>query len=118
MPKYDASKAPDADTSDQEEEAMAGDNAPQNKPDEGGGTGGGGKTKQGGTKTGVTVSEEYQQHAHKVTHKASKHELSHLRSKINERDDELRQEEREAEMATKGKEAPSEFNTSDMPAMD
>ena len=48
---------------------------------------------------GVDVSEEFQQAAHKLTHKATKAHLGHLRNKINDREDELRDEE----MADKGK---------------
>ncbi len=42
---------------------------------------------------GVDVSEEFQQAAHKLTHKATKAHLGHLRNKINDREDELRDEE-------------------------
>ena len=53
----------------------------------------------------VPVSEEFQKHAHKLTHKASKHHLQHLRSMINEREDALREEEQ-----AEGEEAPKEFS--------
>lgn len=42
---------------------------------------------------GVTVSEEFQKQAHSLVHKASKHELSHLRDKVNSREDTMRQAE-------------------------
>lgn len=44
---------------------------------------------------GVDLSEDFQSAAHKITHKASKHELSHLRSKMNDREDAMRQEEQD-----------------------
>lgn len=65
---------------------------------------------QGGE--GVTVSEEYQKKAHHVTHKATKHELDHLRSKMHGREDDLRKEEDAKKPKGKG------FDASDMPSVD
>lgn len=42
---------------------------------------------------GVDVPEEFQQAVHKLTHKATKSHLGHMRNKINEREDEMRDEE-------------------------
>lgn len=50
-------------------------------------------TTEGGQEEGVDVSEDYQKMAHEVTHKASKHEIGHLRSKMNAREDDMRKEE-------------------------
>lgn len=70
----------------------------------------------GGTGSeGVDISEDYQKQAHAITHKASKHELSHLRSKMNNREDEIRQSEQD-EIAKDQKSGPKEFSSSDMPS--
>ena len=50
---------------------------------------------------GVTVSEDYQRKAHEVTHKATRHHLNHLQSKMDDRRAELSKEEQ------KGKKEPS-----------
>ena len=42
---------------------------------------------------GVDVPEEFQQAVHKLTKGATKAHLSHMRSKINDREDEMRDEE-------------------------
>jgi cell envelope opacity-associated protein A len=52
---------------------------------------------------GVDVSEEFQTKAHHLVHKASKHELHHLRRKMDDRHDVLREEERKAEETKKAK---------------
>lgn len=52
-----------------------------------------------GPAEGVDVPEEFQKAAHKLVSKATKAHLSHLRGKINEREDTIRDEE----MAKKGK---------------
>ena len=60
----------------------------------------------------VPVSEKFQQATHKLTSKANKHHLSHMRSKINDREDQLREEE----MSKKGKKpTPDTFTAEDMP---
>lgn len=68
--------------------------------------------------SGVDVSEDYQSQAHQVTHKASKHEIRHLRGKMNDREDALREEE-EAEKNTKGakmpKGVPETYSSARMP---
>lgn len=48
----------------------------------------------------VPVSEEFQRHAHKLVGKANRHHLSHLRSKISNREDELSKGEEEEEKFT------------------
>jgi len=68
--------------------------------------------------SGVTVSEDFQQKAHQLLHKATKHEVSHARSKMNDRDDEIRKEEMADE--NKGKKGgkgnqPEEFSTESAP---
>ena len=60
----------------------------------------------------VPVSEKFQQQAHKLVSGANKHHLSHLRSKIFDREDELRDEETSKKM--KGK-TPVEFTNADEP---
>jgi hypothetical protein len=62
----------------------------------------------------VPVSEKFQQHAHRVISKANKHHLSHLRSKISDREDEIRQQEQSKKQKGKGQ-GPVEFDSSDMP---
>jgi len=61
----------------------------------------------------VPVSEEYQKRSHELTSKANKHHLSHLRSKISDREDEIRAEERMAEKKSK---VPEKFDTQEAPA--
>ena len=56
---------------------------------------------------GVTVPEEFQKQAHALVHKAPKAHLSHLRDRINIREDELRQEEMAKK--PKGKGAVDEY---------
>ena len=63
--------------------------------------------KQNAPMQGVDVSEEYQSAAHKITHKATKHELSHLRSKMNDREDAMRQEEQDTPKEYSMEGAPS-----------
>ena len=43
--------------------------------------------------SGVDVPEEFQQAVHKLTSKATKAHLGHIRNKINDREDELRDQE-------------------------
>lgn len=45
------------------------------------------------SKSGVDVPEEFQQAVHKLTSKATKAHLTHMRGKINDREDALRDEE-------------------------
>jgi len=45
------------------------------------------------TDSGVDVPEGFQQAVHKLTSKATKAHLGHMRNKINEREDEMRDEE-------------------------
>ena len=60
---------------------------------------------------GVTVSEEYQKMAHKAVHGRTKHEISHLRSRMNDREDEIRQEEMASKESGKGLSGPpSEYS--------
>lgn len=61
-----------------------------------------------GDGNGVIVSEDYQKQAHGMIHKANKHQLNHIRSRISDREDELRKQEQ-------GKNKPAEFNSADMP---
>lgn len=56
---------------------------------------------------GVDVSEDYQKMAHEVTHKASKHEIGHLRSKMNAREDDMRKEESKKDKDFDMKDAPA-----------
>lgn len=48
---------------------------------------------------GVDVPEEFQKAVHGITHKATKAHISHIRSKLNQREDDMRAEE----MKSKGK---------------
>lgn len=61
---------------------------------------------------GVTVSEEFQKHAHEMTHKGTKHEMKHLHDRAYAREDELRKEED----AKKKPKDTEEFSSSDMPS--
>lgn len=61
---------------------------------------------------GVDVHPDFQVAAHKLTHKASKHEISHLRGKINEREDSMREEE--SKKMRKG--GGGEFSMGDAPS--
>lgn len=63
----------------------------------------------------VPVSEAFQKHAHKMIKKANKHHIQHIRSKLNEREDEMRKEEMAKEKKGKGK-IPDEFSTEAAPA--
>jgi hypothetical protein len=51
-----------------------------------------------GAPEGIDVPEEFQQAVHKLTSKATKAHLGHMRNKISDREDELR----DAEMSKKG----------------
>lgn len=61
---------------------------------------------------GVDIPEDFQQHVHEMMSKASsKHHLAHIRSKLNDKEDEMRK----AEMAkSKGKGA--KFSLDDAPS--
>jgi len=61
----------------------------------------------------VPVSEEFQKHAHKLVSKANKHHLSHLQSKISDRHDEIRAEEKMSEKKSK---VPEKFDTAEAPS--
>ena len=66
---------------------------------------------------GVTIPEEFQKHVHGVMQKATtKHHVAHIRSKLNEKEDEIRAKEHE-EQAKKMKGKQKEFSTSGMPAV-
>ena len=69
-------------------------------------------SKQPSTKDGVTVSEDYQKKAHGLVHKASKHELAHLRARVSDREDKLRKEE----MAKEAEDKPEEFSAEAEPS--
>lgn len=62
---------------------------------------------------GVVVSEEFQQKAHQLLHKASKHEVKHVHDRAYAREDELRKEE-ESKKPSKGQ-VPNEYSAADMP---
>jgi hypothetical protein len=59
--------------------------------------------------SGVVVSEEFQKAAHKLIHKASKHEVKHIHDRANMRDEELRKEQQAQEETAK----PSEFSAAE-----
>ena len=63
-------------------------------------------------KEGVLVPEEFQQKAHALIKDAKKPHLSHLRDRINQREDEIR----DTEMKQKKIKSPGAFSTSDMPS--
>lgn len=52
---------------------------------------------------GVDVPEEFQQAVHKLTSKATKAHLGHMRNKINDREDEIRDEEMSKKGGKNGK---------------
>lgn len=59
---------------------------------------------------GIHVTEEYQKRAHELIHKATKHEVSHVRNRLNDRDDELRKAEMKSNKPSKTS-SPAEFNS-------
>lgn len=59
---------------------------------------------------GVDVPEEFQQAVHKLTSKATKAHLGHMRNKINNREDELRDEE----MSNKGNKGKMSMDSAPM----
>lgn len=65
----------------------------------------------GESDSGIVVSEEYQKQAHSLTHKANKHQIAHVRTRVNDREDELRK----AEMKGSGKKSPATMSTDGMP---
>lgn len=67
---------------------------------------------------GVTVPEEFQSQAHALVSGATKPHLSHLRDKINKREDEISAQEAEAKSKEKGGKGKMMFSSSDMPGPD
>ena len=62
---------------------------------------------------GVTVPEEFQAKVHQLVHKATKPHLAHMRSRISDREDEMRKEE----MSKKDKDkVPSTYSDAEMPS--
>jgi nitrous oxide reductase len=72
--------------------------------------------KEPSTNQGVDISEEFQQHAHQLVHKANKHELKHLHSKAYDREEELRKEEMASGKKTKKGSSPETFSVESAPA--
>ena len=65
---------------------------------------------------GVTIPEEFQQATHKLVQSASnKHQLNHVRDKVNSRSDEMQQEEM-AKSSKKGGPKVKSFNSEMMPS--
>ena len=69
------------------------------------------------TKEGVTVSEDFQNKAHQLLHKATKHEVNHIHDRARMREEELRAEEAAAEKKGKGKKGKDDvtFSTDSAP---
>jgi hypothetical protein len=65
-------------------------------------------------KGGVVVSEDFQKKTHELVHKATKHELHHVRDRVYDREDALRKEEASKEPKKAGK-YPEVMSTADMP---
>jgi hypothetical protein len=64
---------------------------------------------------GVDVPEEFQQKAHELIHKATRAHISHIRGKLSDREQELRDEEEEENKGKKGG-IPETMSAEDMPA--
>jgi hypothetical protein len=64
---------------------------------------------------GVVVSEDFQKKTHELVHKASKHELHHVRDRVYDREDALRKEEQNSDKKNKKPNANIQFTTADMP---
>lgn len=63
---------------------------------------------------GVHVTEEYQKQAHALIGKADKHQVAHVRSRVNDREEELRKAEMKKDKPSKGK--PEVFDATSSPS--
>jgi hypothetical protein len=62
---------------------------------------------------GVVIPEDFQKKVHALVHKAPKAHLAHIRSRVSDREDELRKQEQSA-MGKKGRKV--DFSAEDAPA--
>ena len=75
-----------------------------------------------GSKEGVVIPEDFQQAVHGIVKQATtKHHLSHIRDRVNAKEDEIRKAEMEAQQKAAPKKggkkssAPEEYSTAGMP---
>jgi hypothetical protein len=72
---------------------------------------------ESGETAGVTVPEEFQKQVHSLVKGANKHHLSHMRDRINMREDELREQEMKKKSGSQlSQSSPAAFSAEEMPA--